>query len=619
MCGISGFIGKGSFEDLQRMNDTLSHRGPDAEGFWHDSEKGVYLGHRRLSIIDLSGGGQPMWTIDQNFCIIFNGEIYNHLELRKELIQKGHHFETNHSDTEVLLHGFKEWGEKMPAKLNGMWAFVIYDRTKNQIFCSRDRFGKKPFFYTLQNGVFAFASELSALTKHSFIEEEISHKSLKKYFAYGYIPAPNTLLSGIYKLSGGCNLVLDIKNLSFNISTYWKFKIEPFDSIPNNPEKIWGEELISLIDAATKRRLMSDVPLGIFLSGGVDSSAISFFANKYVSEGKLKTFSIGFEEASFDETEYSTQIANLLKTEHYLERLSLEKAQSLLPEIARKLDEPMGDSSLLPTFLLCKETRKHVTVALGGDGADELFCGYDPFKALKKAELYNTFVPKPIHQAIRMMVAQMPTSHANMSLDFKLKRTLRGLSYPKSLWSSIWMGPLEPKELSELFGEKIDIEDVYSEAIEQWESCEQSNLIDKTLQFYTNMYLQDDILVKLDRASMMNSLEVRSPFLDIEVANFARQIPNEYKYRNGQTKYILKKALEPYLPNNILYRPKKGFGVPIGKWFQEGKLYINGDIQSFNLNADFIKNYQQQHQDEKNDHRAFLWNRWLLSKWGEKI
>lgn len=615
MCGISGFAGKGSFDDLKRMNDTLALRGPDAEGFWYDSDKGVFLGHRRLSIIDLSGGVQPMWTIDEQYGIIFNGEIYNHLELRQQLIAKGHRFQTDHSDTEVLLHGYKEWGEKLPTKLNGMWAFVIYNKTANQLFCSRDRFGKKPFFYSLQNGTFAFASELTALTKHTSIQSEISERSLKKYFAYGYIPSPNTLLSNVYKLAGGNNLTLDLKTLKYNISNYWKFKIEPFESIPVNAEKVWGDELISLIDTATKRRLMSDVPLGMFLSGGIDSSAITVFANKYVANGKLKTFSIGFEEASFDETEYSSQMANLLKTEHYLEKLSLEKAQSLLPEIAQKLDEPMGDSSLLPTYLLCKITRKKVTVALGGDGADELFCGYDPFKALNKAELYNTFIPKPVHKGIRMAVAKMPTSHANMSLDFKLKRTLRGLSYPKPLWSSVWMGPLEPKELNELFKAETDIEDIYSEAIEQWESCDQKNIIDKTLQFYTNLYLQDDILVKLDRASMMNSLEVRSPFLDIEVADFARKIPHQFKFKNGQTKYLLKKALESYLPHNILYRPKKGFGVPIGKWFQEGKLSIFGNLKAFDLNENFICNYQKQHQNQQNDHRAFLWNRWLLSKW----
>jgi asparagine synthase (glutamine-hydrolysing) len=292
----------------------------------------------------------------------------------------------------------------------------------------------------------------------------------------------------------------------------------------------------------------------------------------------------------------------------------MEESKHLLPEILTKLDEPMGDSSLLPTYLLCRETRKHVTVALGGDGGDELFAGYDPFRALRLAEFYSKIVPRPVHQAVRMAVALLPVSHRNMSLDFKLKRTLRGLSYPKHLWNSVWLGPLEPKELDELFQEPTDIEDVYSEAIEQWEACSQNNIVDKTLQFYTRLYLQDDILVKADRASMMNSLEVRAPFLDTDVVDFARRIPHSWKFRNGQTKYILKKALEPILPHNILYRNKKGFGVPVGKWFIDGKLsrQVNG-INTF-LNKNFIEKKIQEHQHGKADHRLFLWNNILLDQ-----
>ncbi|MBF0118235.1 MAG: asparagine synthase (glutamine-hydrolyzing) [Desulfobacterales bacterium] len=609
MCGICGFAGYGNISDLKNMNETMFHRGPDGEGYLYDSNSKVYMGHRRLSIIDISGGTQPMKTLDGRIAISFNGEIYNHMELRAELKRK-HNFCTDHSDTEVLLHGYTEWGEDLPHKLNGMWAFAIYDKKEKILFLSRDRFGEKPLFYTLQNGTFAFASELSALIKHSNINSNLSQLSLKKYFAYGYIPSPNSLYKRIYKLPAGHNLIFNLTSFDFKIRKYWDFILQPSDNIPKNPEEKWGEELRYLLDKSVKRRLMSDVPLGVFLSGGIDSSAVAFFANKNIDNQKLKVFSIGFYEDSFDESYYAKKMARSLNTEHYLKICSIEKGKELLPQIISKLDEPIGDSSIIPTYLLCKETRKYVTVALSGDGGDELFAGYDPFRALKIAQIYEKIIPKNIHKAIRLLFSILPVSHANMSIDFKIKRTLRGISYAKKFWNPIWLGPLEPKELSELFLEKINIEEVYSEAIEYWDNCYSKELIDKTLTFYTKLYLQDDILVKTDRASMMNSLEVRAPFLDIELVDFIRKIPFSYKYHNGQTKYILKKGLEPILPNDIIYRSKKGFGIPIGKWFMEKKLNL-GIIKNTNI---FVKKKIKEHENNQSDHRAFLWNMWLLKK-----
>jgi asparagine synthase (glutamine-hydrolysing) len=618
MCGICGFAGVGDADILASMNEAMVHRGPDAEGLWHDAREAVYLGHRRLSIIDLSGGAQPMWTADGTLGIVFNGEIYNHLELREELIRAGHHFLTDHSDTEVLLHGYRQWGHDLPSRLNGMWAFALYDRKRREIFLSRDRFGKKPLFYSLQNRTFAFASELSALIRHPRITADIHEGSLKKYFAYGYIPAPSTLYRQVFKLPGGHNLLLKLDAMTCRVSQYWDFVLEPFEHVPANPEEAWGEQLRELLRKSVRRRLMSDVPLGVFLSGGVDSSAITAFAAEAAGPARMKSFCIGFEEASFDETKYARIIAERYQTEHYEEILSMERARGLLPEIIGKLDEPMGDSSLMPTYLLCQETRKHVTVALAGDGGDELFAGYDPFRALGMAKWYDRLVPGTVHQAIRMAVTALPSTHRNMSLDFRLKRTLRGLSYPRRLWNAVWLGPLDPRDLEALFREPTDIEEVYAEAIEQWDACKQENLIDKTLQFYTKLYLQDDILVKADRASMMNSLEVRAPFLDIELVDFVRKIPHAYKYRNGQTKYILKKALEPVLPGEILYRAKKGFGVPIGRWFQEGNLSLDGKGTFPHLHAPYIAGMAEEHRACRMDHRAFLWNVWLLNSWNRK-
>ena len=616
MCGICGFTGQGSFSDVTAMTRKLEHRGPDDSGFWKDELKGVYLGHTRLSIIDIAGGGQPMKSADKSLIVVFNGEIYNFKKLRVKLVEKGHIFKTHHSDTEVLLHGYREWGYDLPTHLNGMWAFAIYDVEKQTLFLSRDRFGKKPLFYTFQNNTLVFSSELSSLTRHSSITASLSHLGLKKYFAYGYIPGSNSMYANIYKLPGGHNLSFHLSTRELCVWKYWDFVLEPFDVVPKDPVAEWGDRILDLLEKAVRRRLMSDVPLGVFLSGGIDSSAVTAFASRHVSAGNLKTFSIGFTEASFNESEYAKMVSELFHTNHHEKILSMEKAKSMLPSIAARLDEPMGDSSLLPTFLLCKEARKKVTVALGGDGGDELFAGYDPFQALKLAQLYKKIVPKPIHKGIRMLIGRLPVSHKNMSLDFKLKRTLRGLSYDKPLWNSVWLGPLEPLELAELFSEPLNLEEVYSEAIACWDECKQPDLVDKTLQFYTRLYLQDDILVKADRASMMNSLEVRAPFLDIDLVDFVRKVPYRWKFRQGQTKYILKKALERVLPKTILYRPKKGFGAPVAKWFQDGFLSISPSCNSAGLSNRFICNSFADHMGRKADNRAFLWNYWLLRNHG---
>jgi asparagine synthase (glutamine-hydrolysing) len=615
MCGICGIVGDGSREILRRMNDAITHRGPDAEGVWVDDTARVFLGHRRLSIIDIDGGRQPMWNHDESLGIVFNGEIYNHLDLRKELIALGYRFLTDHSDTEVLLQAYCAWGPGFVDRLNGMWAFAIYDRAKRRLFCSRDRFGKKPFYYSLQQGTFVFASELSALRAHPLTPSRLSTRSLKKYFGYGYIPAPSTILEHVFKLPAGHSLTFDFDTRVLRVDKYWDFVIEPFDTAPANPEAEWGEQLVELLSAAVKRRLMSEVPLGFFLSGGIDSSSVAALATRHMDKGRMNTFSIGFEEATFDESVYASQVAAMLGTNHHSDVLSLDKARALLPDIVARLDEPMGDSSLLPTYLLCKHTRSRVTVALGGDGADELFAGYDPFRALRAAEVYRKLMPRPVHQAVQMVMSCLPVSHANMSLDFRIKRTLRGLSHEPQFWCPVWMGSLAPEDLCELFCEPIDMEDVYSEAIEQWDAKRQPDIVDQVLQFYTKLYLQDDILVKVDRASMMHSLEVRAPYLDIDLVNFVRRIPHQYKFRNGETKYLLKKALEQVLPHNILYRPKKGFGVPIGSWFKRGLLEISESEGWGVLDPQFVRRKYADHRANRSDERAFLWNVWLLREW----
>jgi asparagine synthase (glutamine-hydrolysing) len=535
--------------------------------------------------------------------------------LRKILERQGHQFVTDHSDTEVLIHGYRQWGKALPDKLNGMWAFAIYDRDRKALFLSRDRLGKKPLYYTYQSNCFVFASELTSLMLHPCVDRSLSEKGLQKYFAYGYIPSPNSILRNCYKLPGGHNLFVQVDGLQHRIQKYWDFTLEPFDSTPKNPEKIWGETLLELLENAVKRRMAADVPVGIFLSGGIDSSTIAAIAMKNALENPVQTFSIGFKEASFNETHYSQIVSKHIGSKHHVEVLSVDRAKSLMHPIACKIDEPMGDASMVPTFLLSETTRKKVTVALGGDGADELFAGYDPFLALHLAKFYHKCVPKPIHKAIRMTAAKLSVSHRNMSLDFKLKRFLRGLEYPEVLWNATWLGPIAPKEIEQLFNVPVDLEALYSEAIEQWDACKDLGPVDKTIQFYTKLYLQDDILCKVDRSSMMNSLEVRSPFLDIELIDFVRKIPSRFKFRNGTTKYILKKAVSNVLPDEIVNRPKKGFGMPIGKWFKQNRFKIDVKPLDTLFSKPYIQTLEKEHKQNIADHRNVLWNLWLLSTW----
>ena len=606
MCGIAGFVGAGGSADLQRMTRRLTHRGPDAEGYFEKADAGVFLGHRRLSIIDLAGGAQPMVSSDGALAIIFNGEIYNHPELRRELLGKGHVFATDHSDTEVLLHAWREWGEGMLSRLNGMWAFAIHDSRTGRLFLARDRFGKKPLYYFQRNGTFAFASELTALLEHPLAPRNQSEIARVKFLAHALIPAPHSAIEGIFKLPAAHHLTLAPGGGSPRLTRYWRYTLEPEES--GKSESALASELLEILTRATRRRLVADVPLGIFLSGGLDSSTIAALAAREIQGSKPQTFTIGFKEPSFDESSFAARVADYLKTEHHTDTLGLDAALEVMPRIFDLLDEPQGDGSLLPTWLLCRFARRHVTVALSGDGGDELFAGYDPFRALRMAGLYSKMVPRPLHKALRLLAARLPVSHANISLDFKIKRTLRGLDHPSRLWNPVWLGALEPSELARLTDSRFSIEEIYSEAIEAWESCSVQNPVDRTLQFYTEIYLQDGILAKADRASMMNSLEVRSPFLDIEVANFARRLPHHYKLRGKTTKYLLKRAVEELLPHDIIYRSKKGFGTPVGSWLRSGRIAPEA-------NSPMLREKLSAHLAGKSDERLYLWCEHVWQQW----
>ncbi|MGA0092854.1 MAG: asparagine synthase (glutamine-hydrolyzing) [Chthoniobacterales bacterium] len=609
MCGIAGFVGPGTRDDLLRMTRCLADRGPDDEGICENS--GVHLGHRRLSILDHAGGAQPMTDSAGRRTIVFNGEIYNFAELRKELEAAGQIFRTDHSDTEVLLAAHAVWGDAMVERLNGMWAFVIHDRATKRLFGSRDRFGKKPFYYhhAAARGLFVFSSELDALLQHPQVPRGISSVAVRKYFAYGYVPAPLALTEGARKLPGGHSFSLDLTGGELRVWPYWAYQPAPEEGVPLENRV---EQLRELLRAAVRRRMVADVPLGIFLSGGLDSSLVATLAASGLPRGELQTFSIGFDEPSYDELPYAALVAERIGSRHRTETLGLEGARRLLPEIYSRLDEPNGDSSLLPTYLLSKFTRRSVTVALGGDGGDELFAGYEPFRALRFARSYRRLLPRALHPAILALAEKLPVSHRYLSFDFAVKRFLRGAAQPPPLWIPVWMAGMEGSDLRECFGMDFDLEEVFSEAIEAWDAIESNDPVEKATGFFIRLYLQESVLAKVDRASMMNGLEVRAPFLDIDVVDFVRRVPANLRLRGGATKYLLKQAARGLVPDSIIDRPKKGFGVPVGAWFAAGDLRIDSSIMPCPGVAERL---QQEHAARRKNHRLFLWNAWVYGEW----
>jgi asparagine synthase (glutamine-hydrolysing) len=617
MCGLVGFVGEGDRGVLEAMADSLAHRGPDDRGFFECRSERIFLGHRRLSIRDIEGGRQPMWNAEETVGVVYNGEIYNHVELRRELEAKGYIFRSDHSDTEVLVHGYTEWERELPAKLNGMFAFAVYDKPRRRIFLARDRFGEKPLYYAQVPGLFAFASELGAIALHPAFAARLNCRSLQKFFAYGYLPAPNALYENSFKLPGGCHLVYDLASGQISVDRYWRFRIDVDEGLAERSIDSLAEELRDLIRLSVERRLVSDVPIGFFLSGGIDSSAIVATAAGIRPAASLNTFTIGFSEPSFDESGYARRVANLLGTRHHEEILDMGTARDLMRPVLARMDEPLGDPSILPTYLLSGVTRKHVTVALSGDGGDELFAGYDPFAALHPARLYALMVPSVVHWGIRSLADLLPVSTRNMSWDFKIKRTLMGLSYAEGMWNPVWMSLIEPQAIADLFHQPITAEELYEEALALWIDRPKMSIVDKTLEFYANFYLQNDILTKVDRASMMHSLETRAVFLDNDLVEFVRRLPHRLKYRNGERKFLLKKAVAELLPDDIIRRKKKGFGIPLSLWLR----IVPGTLPTVaigGMNAEPFMRYWKEHRAGRRDHRFALWG-WLAVQYNRVV
>jgi asparagine synthase (glutamine-hydrolysing) len=622
MCGISGFVGSRFRPDhsqsvIRAMCSAIRHRGPDDEGYYADGE--AVLGIRRLSIIDLAGGHQPVCNEDETIWTVFNGEIYNYLDLRTSLLERGHHFKTR-SDTEVIVHLFEEADTRAIEQLDGMFALAIWDRKQKRLVLARDRMGKKPLHYAVVGHELIFGSELKALLQHPRVPRQLSMGALSRYLVHDYVPTPVTIFRHIAKLPPAHWLVYERGEA--RLTQYWDLP-GPDGGPPLNEEEA-ARQLRLLLEAATRRRLMSDVPLGAFLSGGIDSSAVVALMARTMPE-RVKTFNIGFAEPTFDESAHARRVAAYLGTDHHEDIMTPTTLIELVSRINEVLDEPMGDASVLPTYLVARFARQHVTVALSGDGGDELFAGYPTYQAHCLARVVAA-APRPLRAAAGMMVERLPVSHANLSLDFKMKKFFSGLGYAPELRHAVWLGSFSPGDLPALLTPEVwreaQTDDLFSEVRAHARAAQGRDWLATLLYLDAKMYLQDGVLVKVDRASMACSLEVRCPYLDTAVVTFASRLPGRRKLRGLTTKYLLKRSLRGLLPPEILRRPKKGFGVPLGSWirselsalFHEALAPSRLAEQGI-LRPGTVGRLMQEHAAGRRDHRKKLWNLFVFQAW----
>ncbi|MBA3900249.1 MAG: asparagine synthase (glutamine-hydrolyzing) [Bacteroidetes bacterium] len=564
MCGINGFYSNTFNQDaLLKMNLTLSHRGPDAEGFFFDESSGAGLGHTRLSILDLSdAANQPFHSSNNRYVMAYNGEVYNFKEIAQELNIS---LKTT-SDTEVILEAFVKWGPEFVNRLNGMFALAIYDKAEKQMFLFRDRLGIKPLFYYLGENSLVFASELKAIQSLKEIKNDINPKAVYDFLHLGYIPEPHSIYQNIYKFPAGHFAVFDGKNLS--IKPYWKIE-EKFKTETQKDFKKAKSEFKDLMESAVKYRMISDVPFGTFLSGGIDSSLVTAIAQK-LSDKPIKTFTIGFKDAKFNEAEHAKKVSHYLKTDHHEQFVSYKDAIQLTEEIIDSYDEPFADSSAIPTMLVSKMAREHVTMTLSGDGGDELFMGYGWYKWAKRLN-------KPFLKSI-------PFSHetlAKIPISDKYKRALNLLLINNYNFESHIVSQehylFSQSELQKLL---LNNDLIFTPDINFDNLPRKLNQMEKQALYDIKYYLKDDLLVKVDRASMKSSLEARVPLLDYRIVEFALNLDESMKYHKGELKYFLKQVLYDYVPEEYFNRPKWGFSIPLSLWMKNELKYLITDFLS---------------------------------------
>jgi asparagine synthase (glutamine-hydrolysing) len=605
---------------VKRMNDRLAHRGPDDEGFFLEGPAALAM--RRLKIIDLATGQQPIHGEQRRVWAVFNGEIYNYRELTAELTSRGHTFLTR-SDTEVIVHGYEERGLAALDDLEGMFAFALWDAPARTLVLARDRIGIKPLYYAVLPDQIVFASELKALVEHPAIDRTLDLTALSRYLAHEYVPAPGSIFRSIRQLPAGHWLTY----------TDGRVKVEPYWTVSFRPDPTIGEadaagELREVLDVAVRQHLISDVPLGVFLSGGIDSSTVAAFASRHVG-GRLQTFSIGFEDPSFDESAHARRVAQALGTDHHEEVLNERGALDLVERLPDLLDEPLGDASLIPTFLLSRFARRSVTVALSGDGGDELFAGYPTYQAHRLARLVE-LVPRWLRRGlVQPIVERLPVSLSNLSLDFKLKRFLEGMNYTDVERHAFWLGSFTPAEQQELFTSealrRMEAPPSYAAFHELLASAPSVEGLERMLYLDLKGYLGGGVLAKTDRASMGCSLEVRVPLLDRRVVELAARLPMNLKLRGLKTKYILKRTIADALPPEILARPKKGFGIPLGHWFRGALRPLIREMCGADairrgglFRPEAVQQLLAEHEGQRRDHRKKLYTLLAFQLWASR-
>lgn len=575
MCGIAGalYFNRASIEAerIQDMTDVLVHRGPDDEGIYVSGSMG--LGHRRLAIIDLSPAGkQPMANEDRTIWITFNGEIYNFMGIRHELEKKGHRFRSA-TDTEVVIHAYEEWGIDCLKRLNGMFAFGLWDEGQQCLWLVRDRLGLKPLFYCHLPQCLFFGSEIKALLTDPRVDRTIDYEALAYYLALNYMPAPHTLFARVRQLLPGHYLKVDITGQVQDVE-YWELV---FREEENRSERAYVEEFNTLLEDSVRLRLVSDVPFGVFLSGGIDSSSVAYWMSRHLNE-PVKTFSIGFGEPSFDELIYAREVAQSIHSDHY-ERMVTADAAVILPRLVWHAEEPTADSSMLAVYYLAQETHKHVKMVLSGDGADEILAGYETYQAYYLHRLYRFFPAWFRRKVIRPMVNLFPVSDSKVSWDFKLRRFVAGAEFQPEDAHATWRMIFDREARERLMSPVVDHPGAAEDAINLYRTLfartNARHALNRMLYVDTRFYLPNDMLVKVDRMTMAHGLEAREPFLDYRLVEFLASVPPRFKLKRFQhKKYLLKASMKGKLPDSVRWRKKQGFNVPNARW-------IKGDLKPF--------------------------------------
>ena len=623
MCGIAGICNdkQNSIKDIQAMNAAMLRRGPDDGNYWYDEQSDVMLGHRRLSIVDLSANGrQPMQSVSERYMIVYNGEIYNYKKIQNQLLQEGFNLNLRgSSDTEILLAAIENWGiEKTLTNCKGMFAFAVYDRKEKELILARDRMGEKPLYYGMVNGKFVFCSDFSSFKALKDFHNDIDTRVITPYLLHGYITAPYSIYKDIYKLEPGSFLKIKAPFQKWEIMQYWDMKQVALHGQKNLFKGSFSEaslELEKLLKEAITGQMIADVPLGAFLSGGIDSTLVVSLMQS-LNANKIKTYTIGFHEDGYNEAEFAGQTAKHLGTDHTEMYVGFSDVFEVLQQIPEAFSEPFADSSQIPTMLVSKMTRQHVTVALSGDGGDEFFCGYNTYReaenGLNIMKHKLNFLKNPLRSQVGKLCMGVGSSHS--ALLNKIGKCLT-IQTPEDLYRAISNDDYRIKYLSK---DKCTIPTKISDYQDGMLEGTESNLMLMDML----QYLPDDILTKVDRSGMFYSLESRIPLLDADVMKFSWQLPHSYKFHDGVTKAILKDILYRYVPEETMNRPKKGFSIPVGQWLQDGQMHdwaIDIMNRSKNIAGEFIDTslYQTIWNEfmKTGQFNSVIWNVLVLEQW----